>query len=208
MRQPTDALKTSAMNRTRLEKLRDTLRKLRPAVPADAKNAARTLTQEATLCANAANLPAIDTFDFTTFHATGGPGGGAAGCIAGVAIQLFPEAAASELDKAARDPLQYDIGRSTADIVAQHVLGLDDRQGDQLLCAADETRTDENKPVTPEEAAVAVERLLAGENAERIWDHLCPEDDDDEPEEETAREFLDHRDEARISHRLGQPFRF
>ena len=196
------------MNRTRLEKLRDTLRKLRPAVPADTKNAARTLTREATLCANAANLPAIDTFDFTTFHATGGPGGDAAGCIAGVAIQLFPEAAASELDKATRDPLQYDIGRSTADIVAQHVLELDDRQGDQLLCAADETRTDENKPVTPEEAAVAVERLLAGEDAERIWDHLCPEDGDDEAEEEIARDFLDRRDEARISHRLGRPFRF
>ena len=196
------------MNRTRLEKLRDTLRKLRPAVPADGKNAARTLTQEATLCANAANLPAIDTFDFTTFHASGGPGGGAAGCIAGRAIQLFPETAARELEKAARDPLQYGIGRSTADIVAQHVLGLDDRQGDQLLCAADETRTDENKPVTPEEAAVAVERLLAGEDAERIWDHLYPEGDDDEPEEEIARGCLDRRDEGRISHRLGRPFRF
>ena len=146
------------MNRKRLEKLRDTLRKLRPAIPAGGENPARTRTAETTLCASAGNLPAIGTFDFTTFHATGGPGGSAAGCIAGVAIQLFPEAAARELKKVAHDPLRYDIGRSTADIVAQHVLGLDNRQGDQLLCAADEVRIDKEKPVTPEEAGTAVER--------------------------------------------------
>jgi len=98
------------------------------------------------------------------------------------------------------------------DIVAQHVLGLDNRQGDQLLCAADEVRIDKKKPVTPEEAAVAIERLLAGDDAEEIWDHLAPEGGDDEPEEEPeeegARDFLDRRDEARISHRLGRPFTF
>lgn len=90
----------------------------------------------------------------------------------------------------------------------QHVLGLDDRQGDQLLCAADEVRTDEDKPVTPQEAVMAVERLLADDDAERVRDQLCPEANDDEPEEEIARDFLDQRDEARISHRLGRPFRF
>ena len=196
------------MNRKRLEKVRDTLRTLRPAVPASNEKPARTLTEETTLCADTAKLPAIDTFDFTTHHATGGPGGGAAGCIAGVAIQLFPEAAARELEKAGRDPLQYDIGRSTADIVAQHVLGLDDREGDQLLCAADEVRTDKKRPVTPEEAAMAIERLLAGDDAEEIWDHLVPEGSDDVAEDGAARDFLDQRDEARISHRLGRPFTF
>ena len=77
-----------------------------------------------------------------------------------------------------------------------------------LLYAADEIRTDKYKPVTQQEAAVAVERLLADDDAERIRDHFCPEAADDEPEEEIARDFLDRRDEARISHRLDRPFRF
>lgn len=55
---------------------------------------------------------------------------------------------------------------------------------------------------------MAVEHLLAGDDAERIWDHLGPEAAGNEPEEEIARDFLDRRDEARISHRLGRPFRF
>jgi len=200
------------MNRQRLKKVRDTLRTLRPTMPADGPRDAGTLTDEAALCANAARLPAIDTFDVETYHSPDGAGpGGAAGCIAGVTIQLFPEAAAEELKRVGHDPLQYDIGRSTADIVAQHVLELDDREGDQLFCAADEVRSDKKKPVTPQEAAQAVERLLDGIDAEEIWEHLCPEgtgDDDADDEEDRARDFLDRRDETRISHRLGRPFRF
>ena len=197
------------MNRKRLEKVRDRLRTLRATTASEGENTARTLTDENTLCSDAASLPAIDTFDFRTFHATSEADGSTAGCIGGVAIELFPEAAARELEKAGHDPLRYDIGRSTADIVAQHVLGLDDREGDQLLCAADEVRTDESKPVTPEEAAVAIERLLDGTDAEEIWNHLIPEGGDDDPEDEdVARDFLDRRDEAHISHRLGRPFRF
>jgi len=89
------------------------------------------------------------------------------------------------------------------------VLELDDRQGDQLFLAADEVRIDKNRPVTPHEAALAVERLLAGTDAEEIWEHLCPEGTgDDDPDKENARDFLDRRDEARISHRLGRPFTF
>lgn len=67
-------------------------------------------------------------------------------------------------------------------------------------CAADEARTD--KP------AVAVEHLPAGDDGERIRDHLDHETAGDEPEEEIARDFLDRRDEARISHRLARPFTF
>lgn len=67
-------------------------------------------------------------------------------------------------------------------------------------CAADEARTDE--------ASAAVEHLPADDDGERIRDHLDHETTGEEPEEEIAREFLDHRDEARISHRLGRPFKF
>ena len=84
------------MNRRRLKKLRNTLRDLRPCTLPGEKNDRGAVTDEATLCANAANLPAIDTVDIGTFHTTanGGPDSGATGCIAGIAIGLFPEAAA------------------------------------------------------------------------------------------------------------------
>ena len=206
------------MKRHKLEKVRDRLRELRRADQIDAKDHDRPATDEAALCRSAKHLPAIDTFDFTTFHAAGEEQ--TAGCIAGVVIGLFPAEAAHEFDNCKRNGEAHGTDRHLPEVIAQRVLGLDERESDQLFLAGDESCACNTAPVTPDEAATAVERLLAGGDAESIWDHRAIgdcESYDAESAQETAeearnrndaRDFLDHRDEARISHRLGRPFRF
>ncbi|MYH29940.1 MAG: hypothetical protein F4018_18325 [Acidobacteria bacterium] len=206
------------MKRKRLEMVRDRLRELRPAAPADPRDHDRPATDETALCRSAKHLPAIDTFDFQTFHAACEKQ--TAGCIAGVVIGLFPAKAAREFDKFKRNGGSHGVDRHLPDIIAQRVIGLDEREGDQLFLAGDKHCACNTAPVTPEEAATAVERLLAGIDAESIWDHRAVGDcetygdesaqktAEEQPGEDATRDFLDRRDEARISHRLGRPFRF
>lgn len=207
------------MRRKRLEKIRDRLRELRRADPTSETDHDRPMTDEAMLCRSAKDLPGIDTFDFETFHAE--CGGHAAGCIAGVVICLYPTDAAREYEKHVRNRESRRVDRHLPDVIAQRVLGLDDREGDQLFLASDENCPYNKTPITAEEATTAVERLLAGVDAESIWEHRNAGDCETcEPAENTedtagrtlgehdARDFLDRRDETRISHRLGRPFRF
>ncbi|MDE2905842.1 MAG: hypothetical protein OXQ28_07130 [Acidobacteriota bacterium] len=196
------------MNRRRLEKLRDTLRSLRPCThvrkPGSRNGYTGTLepTNSDTLCARAAGLPRIDTLDMRVEHGPHTDANGESrvlGCISGLAILMFPDDAA----EAART-LPHAIVVCDASDVAQHVLGLEDEVADTLFNDHPDDPVTRSEPVTPEQAAQAVEHVLAGTSAMRIWDHATEKS----PGSDNARDFLDRRDEARISHRLGRPFRF
>ena len=201
------------MNRQRLKKLRDALRSLRPCN--DIRDAGApggytgTLkpTDTETLCARAAGTAPIDTLDMRIEHGVHEDAAGRRqilGCISGMAIQMYPDEAA----KAART-LPAAIVVCDATDVAQEVLGLDDATADELFNGHPDDPDKSAAPVTPGQAATAVERVLAGAGPSDLWNQAGPRTGGDGRRSvEDARDFLDRRDEARISHRLGRPFRF
>lgn len=162
------------MNRRRLGKLRDTLRGLRPCTHVRDGGAASgytgtlQLTDTDTLCSRAAGLARIDTLDMNVEHGQHTDGGNGEsrvlGCVSGVAILMFPDLAA----EAART-LPAAIVVCNATDVAQHVLGLDDETAETLFEGYPD---DTAEPITPEEAAEAVEHVLAGTGPKRIWNHV------------------------------------
>ena len=201
------------MNRQRLKKLRNTLRSLRPCThirkPGGGNGYTGTfkLTRSNTLCTRAAGLPRIDTLDMRVEHGLHTESNGdkrVLGCISGLTILMFPDEAA----EAART-LPAAIVVCDATDVAQQVLGLDDATADELFNGHPDGPDNGAAPVTPEQAATAVERVLAGAGPSDLWNQAQPGTaGKNRRSVDEAHDFLDRRDEARISHRLGRPFRF
>ncbi len=175
------------MNRTRLEAVRDALRKLPP--PEDPK---ATAVKEAAPGWHETGFDfdnPIDTFDMDCYHITEEHpehGCRTRGCIAGIAIDLSPMEAAEITKRTAR---KHDYPAELNEI-AQEILGLDSKQADNLFglfgegpCLDEETIG----TVTPEEAAVAVENLLAGNDPRTIWDHVGNHQRDTLREADTGR---------------------
>ena len=86
------------------------------------------------------------------------------GCITGVTIGLYPKAAVRIADNAQRrhghrpGPME----------VASRILGFNALVPHRLLCPPPLVNP---CTITPEQAATAIDRVLAGEMPERIWDH-------------------------------------
>ncbi len=160
------------MNRARLEAVRDALRKLPP--PESETNALKAAATGWYQFSTAVrpNLPnPIDTFDMGCFHISeehAEHGCRTRGCIAGVAIDLSPMEAA---EIANRPVEEYSFPAEPHEI-AQEILGLDTEQRDSLLLGWPGLTHEALGTVTPEEAAVAVENLLAGNDPRTIWDHV------------------------------------
>ena len=202
------------MNRKRLKKLRNALEDLRPCTEVRNANSPTgyagtvRITDTDTLCEKAAGLPAIDTLDMRVEHGVHTDGSGRTrvlGCVSGMAILLYPQEAA----EAART-LPDAVGVCDATDIAQHVLGLEDETADMLFNGHPDDPDTDAAAVRPRHAAIAVERVMAGIGAPDIWNHVHPTAGGSRTDHghEHARDFLDRRDEARISHRLGRPFRF
>ena len=176
------------MNRRRLKKLRNTLRDLRPCTDIrDAKmqtgyTGTVALTDTETLCTRASGLPPIDTLDMRVEHGVHDDGGSrqVLGCISAVAILMYPHQAA----EAARI-LEQEVAHYDATDVAKEILGLDDEQAEQLCLAHPEQSGQQRHPVTPWQAALTVERILAGTDPLEIWDHVrpAPARNEDDPED-------------------------
>ncbi len=160
------------MNRARLEAVRDALRKLPPPESETEASKAAAIGWYRFSTAFRPNLPnPIDTFDMGCFHISeehAEHGCRTRGCIAGVAIDLFLMEAA----EIANRPVEEHSFPFEPHEIAQEILGLDTEQRDSLFLGSPGLTDETLGTVTPEEAAVAVENLLAGNDPGAIWDHV------------------------------------
>lgn len=201
------------MNRQRLKTLQGMLENLQPCGPLRSRasvsgyTGAMRRTGTRLLCEHAAGLPAIDTLDTSVDHGLLDDGTGCTrvlGSIAGVTILLHPHEAA---EAARKKPEPGGTGQ--ANRVARDILGLRRKVAEELFGRPADARTP-GEPITPQAAAGAVGRILAGAHTGELWSNV-PATRGREPgrqSEDDARNFLDRRDEIRISHRLGRPFTF
>ena len=154
------------MNKTRLQAVRDRLRSLDPSTGSDPDLQRHKLdfTEEDELTNNTHQLDPVDTLDMSIYHAGDG-GCRTLGCIAGLTITMYPGEALTYADDAdAEDGI-----RPRPQDIAQHLLGLDDRQGARLFFADNDM---DLRAITPEQAATAVDNVLAGKNPHSLWDHV------------------------------------
>jgi hypothetical protein len=116
------------------------------------------------------------------FHDDGDGNRRTLGCIAGVTITLYPKEAA----KAAKELAVPGVPRiCDPGDVAQEVLGLDPERGGVLYNEYPDKPAE--LPVTPEQAALAVERILTGADPEDTWKQVdATSAASDEDTEQTA----------------------
>ena len=151
------------MNTTRLRTVRDRLRSLDPSTASDPDlKLDFTDVNEVTNITHQVNQ--VDTLDMSVYHAVDGECRTLA-CIAGLTITMYPDEALKYADDTHAEngipPLPQDI--------AQHLLGLDDRQRERLFFAEDDMNL---RAITPEQAATAVDNVLAGKDRHSLWDHV------------------------------------
>ena len=154
------------MNTTRLQAVRDQLRSLDPSTASapDLQCHKLDFTDEDELNNNAHQLDPVDTLDMSIYHAVDG-GCRTLGCIAGLTITMYSGEALTYADNAdAEDGI-----RPRPQDIAQHLLGLDDRQGARLFFADNDM---DLRAITPEQAATAVDNVLAGKDPHSLWDHV------------------------------------
>lgn len=147
------------MNRERLRTVGDEVARLRtaPSSTNDAK-----VTHETRLTAYPDRVSPIDTLDMDTWHSSLATPGDCRtlGCIAGVTVCLHPDEAR---EIGARNDKETGLHPSVGEI-AQQILELSDDECYALF------HSQSRSPVTPEQATAAIDRLLAGEDPEGIWE--------------------------------------
>ena len=154
------------MNRTRLEKVRNTIRELNAIQPGQRHAKTEVVTSDAVLTHYPDRIATIETLDMGTYHSKIYEKEGdcqTLGCIAGVAIKLYPKEArniAATADDGSPER------RGPADI-AQRILDLSTTEGRALFLSYPVERS--RRPVTPPQACAAIDRLLNGVNPENIW---------------------------------------
>jgi len=155
------------MNRQRLQTVRDEVARLSPA-PAFSNSAK--VTHETLLTAHPDSVLRIDTLDMNTWHSRLSTLGDCRtlGCIAGVTLCLYPEEAR---EIGAQSDEETGLHPSFGE-VAQQILELSDTESWALFHS--EPRRPGGAAVTPEQATAAIDRLLAGDDPEDIWDHTRP----------------------------------
>ena len=99
----------------------------------------------------------IEVLDMRVFHAR--TADRTAGCIAGITLETYPKAAARAIAKLRETDILPPISR-----VAEQVLGLTRLEGFHLF------QMDDVAPRTPDEAARACDRLMAGKSVSELWD--------------------------------------
>lgn len=178
------------MNRQRLQKLRNTLRNLRPCTEIrdttteTGYTGTVKFTDTETLCTKAGGLPPIDTLDMRVEHGVhNNSDTRVLGCISAVTILLYPHHAT----EAAR-MLEQEVAHYDPTEVAQEILGLSDEEAEQLCLGHPDDPEERAVAVTPQQAALAVERILAGTNPLEIWNHVrpAPARNDDDTDEQAA----------------------
>ena len=100
----------------------------------------------------------------TIYHAGAG-GCRTLGCIAGLTITMYPGKALTYADDADTE----DGIRPRPRDIAQHLLGLSYRQASRLFFADNDM---DLRAITPEQAATAVDNVLAGKDPHSLWDHV------------------------------------
>ncbi len=154
------------MNTSRLKTVLDRLLDLEPA-PAARQAKYLNCTEMAILTSEIDKLPPVDTLDMSTYHTTGA-GCRTLGCIAGVAITLYPREAAlfaaewKDENGSWPDPL----------IAARAILGLTGDESWRLFMGRSGMTNDDLRAITPEQAAAAVVNVLAGTDPDSFWDHV------------------------------------
>ncbi len=116
------------------------------------------------LTTNTHQLDPVDTLDMSIYHAVDG-GYRTLGCIAGMTITMYPGEGLTYADYAAAE---NGIRPNPQDI-AQHLLNLHNRQSSRLFFAHNDL---DLGAITPEQAATAVDNLLAGTEPTDIWEHV------------------------------------
>lgn len=149
------------MNRSRLERVRDTVRTLK-AIADDQHSLQTSLTRADTLTSTPKALPRIDMLDMRVLHARHEDC--TAGCITGITIGLYPD----EAVRIADDQQRKHGHRPPPRRIAEGILDIEGPFTHALLSPQPHIN---RYCITPEQAATAIDRLLAGENPDRIWDH-------------------------------------
>ena len=155
------------MNQQKLRTVREEVAKLSPA-PAFSNKAK--VTHETVLTTHPDRVLPIDTLDMNTWHSRLPTLGDCRtlGCIAGVTVCLYPDEAR---EVGARSDEETGLQPSVGEI-AQEILELNDTESWALFHS--DPRQPGGSAVTPEQATTAIDRLLAGEDPEDIWDHTRP----------------------------------
>ncbi len=149
------------MKRDRLTKVRDTVRTLK-SITDNRSSAQTSVTGADTLTSAPKELPRIDTLDMRVIHAE--RESCTVGSIVGLTIELYPETATRIADNA-----QHRRGHRQGPMeVADTILGFNGLAPHRLLSPPPHVNL---HTITPEQAATAIDRVLAGEMPGRIWDH-------------------------------------
>ena len=151
------------MNRQRLRTVRDQIGKLNtaPSFSGHAK-----VTCETQLTVYPEHASPIDTLDMNTYHSRFSMPGDCRtlGCIAGITVCLYPEEAR---EIRARTNEETELLRPGIGEMAQEILELTDDEAWALFHSQPKERG--QSPITPEQATTAIDRLIAGEDPENIW---------------------------------------
>ncbi len=154
------------MNTSRLKTVRDRLLELEPAPATGQANYPSYIDMDI-LTSEIDKLPPVDTLDMSTYHAAGA-GCRTLGCIAGLAITLYPREAALfaaewvDENGSWPDPLT----------AARAILGLTGQESWRLFLGRSGMTDEDLHAITPEQAAAAVGNLLAGKDPDSLWDHV------------------------------------
>lgn len=149
------------MNHERLGQLGDKVRKLK-AIADNRASVHESVTSASALTTKPQEQPLIDTLDMRVLHAR--HRACTAGNLAGITIQLYPQNAVAMADE---DERRH--GRRPPPIpIAERILGLDSEFAHPLLSPPPRVN---RYCMTTAEAATAIDRILAGESPDRIWNH-------------------------------------
>ena len=120
-----------------------------------------------------ADEPRIDALNMGTVFGQRTDGCGTVGCLAGMTILEYPEAAMETRSRVAREYNLPPAGVDALD-VAGRVLGLDPCTRDALFCGGGSAWVDDLCRAPREAVLTALDRVIAGRDGPDIWDGTEP----------------------------------
>ena len=121
----------------------------------------------------AAGRRRIDALNMGTLYGRRTDGCGTVGCLAGLTVLEYPEAAMDARARLAREHNRHPAGIDVLDVAAR-VLGLDRSTRDALFCGVGSAWLNDLCAVPRDAALTALDRVVAGGAGAAIWDGTAP----------------------------------
>lgn len=115
----------------------------------------------------------IDALNMGTLYGRRTDGCGTVGCLAGLTVLEYPEAAADARARLAREHNRHPAGIDVLDVAAR-VLALDRCTRDALFCAVGSAWLNDLCAVPRDAVLTALDRVVAGGAGAAIWDGTDP----------------------------------